>query len=69
MIDAAVETTLLIDSSKFGSRTIYRTAPIEKIRRIITDEGLPLEEREKFDAVVNELVIAPYVDELPADQE
>lgn len=69
MIDAAVETTLLIDSSKFGSRTIYRTAPIEKIRRIITDEGLPLEEREKFDAVVSELVIAPYVDELPADQE
>ncbi|WP_454857655.1 DeoR/GlpR family DNA-binding transcription regulator [Rhizobium binxianense] len=69
MIDAAVETTLLVDSSKFGSRTIYRTAPIEKIRRIITDEGLPLEERQKYAAVVGELVIAPYVDELPAEQD
>ncbi|MGO7541321.1 DeoR/GlpR family DNA-binding transcription regulator [Rhizobium ruizarguesonis] len=69
MIDAAVETTLLIDSSKFGSRTICRTAPIEKIKRIITDEGLPFEEREKYEAVVGQLVIAPYVDELPLDQD
>lgn len=63
MIDAALETTLLIDSSRFGARAIYRTAPIERLRRIVTDEGLPTEERERYAGVVPELVIAPYLDD------
>ena len=67
MIDAAIDTTLLLDSSRFGSRAIYRTAPIERLRRIVTDEGLPPEERERYASVVPELVIAPYLDE-PADE-
>jgi DeoR family galactitol utilization operon repressor/DeoR family fructose operon transcriptional repressor len=64
MIEASVETTLLIDSSRFGSRAIYRTTPIERINRIITDEGLNPEERAKYASVVADLVIAPYVDEV-----
>ncbi|MBB5222782.1 DeoR family galactitol utilization operon repressor/DeoR family fructose operon transcriptional repressor [Amaricoccus macauensis] len=62
MIDAALETTLLLDSSRFGSRAIYRTAPIERLRRIITDEGLPVEERERYASVVPELLVAPFPD-------
>ncbi|MFK0386354.1 DeoR/GlpR family DNA-binding transcription regulator [Rhizobium sp. RM] len=63
MIEAAAETTLLVDSSKFGSRTIYRTAPIESLTRIITDEGLDPEERARYSLLVPQLVIAPYLDE------
>lgn len=66
MVDAALETTLLLDSSRFGSRAIYRTVPIERLRRIVTDEGLPGEERERYAAAVPELLIAPFA-EGPAD--
>ncbi len=69
MIDAAVETTLLVDSSKFGTRAIYRTAAMDRIRRIITDEGLHPEERARYGGLVPEFVVAPYVDELPQEQE
>ncbi len=69
MIDAAVETTLLIDSSRFGGRAIYRTVPIDRISRIITDEGLHPDERAKYDDIAPELIIAPYVDEIASEQE
>lgn len=69
MMEAAAETTLLVDSSKFGSRTIYRIAPIEKISRIITDEGLGSDDREKHSSIGPELMIAPYVDEFPPEQD
>lgn len=68
MIDAALETTLLLDSSRFGSRAIYRTAPIERLRRIVTDEGLPPDERDRYAAVVPELVIARLLDEPAEDR-
>lgn len=66
MIDAATETTLLVDSSRFGTRTIYKTMPMERIRRIITDESLSPDERARYGAVTD-LVIAPYLDELPGE--
>lgn len=64
MIDASVETTLLIDSNRFGSRAIYRTTPIERINRIITAE-----ERAKYASVVADLIIAPYVDVIQEEPE
>jgi DeoR/GlpR family transcriptional regulator of sugar metabolism len=48
MIEGAETTTLLVDSSKFSTRAIYRIASLDKINEIITDEGLNKEEREKF---------------------
>lgn len=67
MMEAAGETTLLIDSSKFGSRTIYRTAPLESITRIITDQGLHPDEREKYLPLVSDFIVAPYVDDVQED--
>lgn len=60
MVGAAMETTLIIDSSKFGSRKIYSVVPMKQIKRIITDEGLAQEDRDKYAALVDELVIAPF---------
>lgn len=48
MIDAATEVVLLADSSRFMSRALHRTAPIEDISRIITDQGLSDEDRLRF---------------------
>lgn len=48
MMAAATEVDLLADSSRFMSRALYRTAPIDAIDRIITDSGLPEEDRAKF---------------------
>ncbi|MER8406830.1 hypothetical protein NKH16_19170 [Mesorhizobium sp. M1307] len=67
MVGAAVETTLIIDSSKFGSRVLYNVVPIQKLKRIITDEGLSVEDRERYQSLVEELVIAPYVDSPPSE--
>ncbi len=71
MIRAAAETTLLIDSSKFGSRALYDVVPIERIRRVITDEGLSPNDRERYGRLVETLVIAPIADDpgLPADRQ
>ncbi len=48
MLNAAEVTTLMVDSSKFSTRAIYRIADIEQIGEIITDEGLIQEERDKL---------------------
>ncbi|NKM65684.1 DeoR family transcriptional regulator [Rhizobium leguminosarum bv. viciae] len=69
MVRAAKETTLVVDSSKFASRVIYNVVPMQKIKRIITDEGLSLEERERYEGLVDELIIAPYVDGSPSDMD
>ena len=69
MVGAALETTLIIDSSKFGSRKIYSVVPMERIKRIITDEGLAPEDREKYSALVDELVIAPFLEDPLSDPE
>ncbi|MGI8398222.1 DeoR/GlpR family DNA-binding transcription regulator (plasmid) [Agrobacterium deltaense] len=69
MVSAAMETTLIIDSSKFGSRKIYSVVPIGQIKRIITDEGLSEEDREKYCGLVDELVIAPFLEEFLSQTE
>ncbi|MGV2078415.1 MULTISPECIES: DeoR/GlpR family DNA-binding transcription regulator [Rhizobium] len=69
MVNAAMETTLIIDSSKFGSRKIYSVVPIEQIKRIITDEGLAEEDREKYSALVDDLVIAPFLEDFLSQSE
>lgn len=58
MIDSAAETILLADSSRFNARAIYRIAPLERMRRIITDDSLPDEERDRILARGLPLVIA-----------
>nr|WP_320144099.1 DeoR/GlpR family DNA-binding transcription regulator [uncultured Cohaesibacter sp.] len=48
MIKAAERTVLMLDSSRFFDRAIYRTVPIETFDTIITDEGLAAEAAEKI---------------------
>ena len=65
MVAAVAETTVIVDSSKFGGRAIYSVVPMQEINRIITDERLMPKDREKYEAIVEELIIAPYIDENP----
>ena len=59
-------TTLKVESK--GSKVEFlMNAPIEKIKRIITDEGLSTEERDKYGALVEELIVAPYLDDMPPE--
>lgn len=48
MIAAAQATILLVDSSKFSSRAIYRVADLDTIAEIITDDGINPEDFAKF---------------------
>lgn len=48
MVDAARETVLLADSSRFMARALHRTAAIEQISTVITDPGLADEDRVRF---------------------
>lgn len=50
MINAALEVVLLVDSSRFMSRALYRTVKIDQLDRIITDSGLTEKDRAKFPA-------------------
>lgn len=48
MMAAAQRVTLMVDSSKFGGRAIYRVADIEQIDEIITDNGIASEELQRM---------------------
>lgn len=48
MIEASQRVILMVDSSKFGSRAIYRVADIERIHEVITDNGVAPEELQRM---------------------
>ncbi|WP_321447441.1 DeoR/GlpR family DNA-binding transcription regulator [uncultured Cohaesibacter sp.] len=48
MIEAAERTVLMLDSSRFFDRALYRTVPTEAFDTIITDEGLSEEAIDKL---------------------
>ncbi|MFV0336121.1 MAG: DeoR/GlpR family DNA-binding transcription regulator [Tropicimonas sp.] len=48
MIAAARDVVLLAESSRFMARALHRTAEIDRVGTIITDNGLSPEDREKF---------------------
>lgn len=59
MLDAAAQTVLMADSSRFGARALYRLAPLAEIDTILTDDGLAEEERQRFVDRGANLVIVP----------
>jgi DeoR/GlpR family transcriptional regulator of sugar metabolism len=67
MVRAARETTLIVDSTKFGGRALYNVVPMQKIKRIITDEGLSTDDRERYQSLVEQLIIAPFLDDPSSD--
>ena len=48
MISAADRAVLLADSSKFGRRALAAVVGIDAFEAIVTDDGLPAEERDRF---------------------
>lgn len=58
MIEAATRTVLLADSSRFAARAMYRIAPLDRLYQVITDDGLPADERERIEARGLRLTIA-----------
>jgi len=59
MIDAADRTVLLADSSRFSARALYRTASLDRLHTIITDDGLPDEDRDRIVARGLRLICVP----------
>lgn len=55
---ASEKTVLLAESSRFGSRALYKISDLDKIETIITDEGLPQKSREEILAQGIELICA-----------
>lgn len=49
MIDAARETVLLADSSKFGQTSFREVCDLSRVNRVITDDGLAARDRKALD--------------------
>lgn len=59
MMDAAASTVLMADSSRFGARALYRITAMDRVSTILTDDGLDMEERQRFYDGGANLVIVP----------
>lgn len=59
MIDSAREVIMLMDSSKFGARSLMRVVDFAEVDLLITDEGAPPEMVEALRADGLEVLIAP----------
>jgi len=58
MLRQAARSVLLMDSSKFGRKSLARVCGLDEVDQIITDEGAPQPWR---DQLADRLVIAPTV--------
>ncbi len=57
MVEIARETVVVADSSKFGKRSLAFIIPIDKIHRVITDEGIQEEDRQNLLAHHIDLIV------------
>lgn len=58
MVEIARETIIVTDSSKFGKRSFAFIVPVNKIHRVITDEGIPENDRQNLLVQNIDLIIA-----------
>lgn len=58
MIEISKKVIVITDSSKFGRRGLTKIASIDKISTIITDSGLPLDQRKVLQSYGIEVIIA-----------
>ena len=56
LLDAADKSVLLVESNRFHDRVLYRISDLDHIDTIITDTGLPEEDRAAFEARNLELI-------------
>lgn len=59
MIASAQEVVMLMDSSKFGVRSMLKVIDFSEIRMLITDEGAPADILDELRLAGVEVVIAP----------
>lgn len=59
MMDAAQQTLLLVDSSKFGKKGFSKICNLDKIDRIITDDRIPLMYLESLQEMGIEVITVP----------
>jgi len=57
-IDAAQIVNVIVDSSKFHSQAIFRIAQLDKVTRIITDEGISDSIRTRLEQIGVEVMVA-----------
>jgi DeoR family transcriptional regulator of aga operon len=58
MIEMSQRVIVVADSSKFSRRGFAFIAPVSKIHTLITDKGLPAEEKSKLEGMGIEVLIA-----------
>ncbi len=58
MVEIARETIVVTDSSKFGKRSLAFIVPLDKIHRVITDDGISEKDRQNLLAQKIEVIIA-----------
>lgn len=58
MVEIAREAIVVTDSSKFGKRSLAFIVPLDKIQRVITDEGIPEKDKQNLLAQNIEVIIA-----------
>jgi DeoR family transcriptional regulator of aga operon len=58
MIEMSKKVIVVADSSKFNRRGFAFIAPVTKMHTLITDKGIPPEERAKLEGMGIEVLIA-----------
>ncbi|MBV9355097.1 MAG: DeoR/GlpR transcriptional regulator [Chloroflexi bacterium] len=58
LVDVAERVIVTVDHSKIGRATLCQTAPIDRIDVLVTDTGLPAEQRRAFAAAGVEVILA-----------
>ncbi len=58
MMEAASQTVLLVDSTKFGRRGFAKICPLDRIDIIVTDDGISEQAREYIEEAGVDLIIA-----------
>lgn len=64
-IHAAQSVNVIVDSSKFQSQAIFRIAQLDKVTRVITDEGVSEKDRVQLERLGVELMVASVEDHAP----
>lgn len=57
-IDAAQTVNVMVDSSKFSSQAIFRIAHLDKVTRVITDDGIQKDTRHELEKLGVEVLVA-----------
>jgi DeoR family fructose operon transcriptional repressor len=58
MVRSAERVIVTVDHSKIGRATLSQTAPIEQIHVLVTDSGMPVDQRRAFERAGVEVIIA-----------